>query len=60
MGDSVSDFPMAALDPSGKMVSVLVTPDGRLVTDQAPLPAEVQPYGLSGAIRVNADGEVLL
>jgi hypothetical protein len=36
-------FPTTALDPNGKVVSILVTPDGKLVTDQAAKPTTVVP-----------------
>jgi hypothetical protein len=53
-------LPLSALDPDGNLVSVLVTPDGVLVTDMAPLPPVVQPYGLSGSVRVNDNQEVFV
>ena len=52
-------FPTTARDPSGKMVSILVTPDGKLVTDLSALPATVVPIQ-QVSLRVDATGTVLV
>jgi hypothetical protein len=52
-------FPQAAIGPDGKLRSILVTPDGKLVTDQNPLPPTVIPISQGGLI-LTADGKVRL
>lgn len=46
-----------ALNPSNVRVELLVTPDGRLVTDQAPLPVDALPISKVSP-RVTADGRL--
>lgn len=46
-----------ALNPSNRLVQLLVTPDGRLVTDQAALPVDARPIS-EVSPRVTADGRL--
>ncbi len=53
----MDDFPFSAIDPDGSVVSVTVSPEGRLVTDLSPAPLVRVPYNSSSAIRVNEHQE---
>lgn len=51
-------FPISAINPDGDIVSVLVTTDGRLVTDSMVTPADAVPLAAS-ALRTNSTGALL-
>ena len=50
-------IPLTALNPQGKLVSVLVDANGRVVTDQAPKPAITYPATKRG-IQTDATGNL--
>lgn len=52
-------FPTQAIDPNGKMRSILVDSQGRLVTNAAPKPAVTYPI-TQRSLRLDAEGKVKL
>ena len=48
---------LTALDPENNLVSVLITPDGKLVTVANPLPVAAAPAN-EGALQLTADNKV--
>lgn len=54
-----TSFPTTALDPTGRVVSILVTPEGRLVTDLTPLPTETVPIQTT-SLAIDDAGRVLI
>lgn len=48
-----------ALDPNNKPVSILATPDGKLVTDLYPKPPVVVPIS-QVSLRVDAQGRLIV
>jgi hypothetical protein len=52
-------FPTTALDPDNRVVSILVTPDGKLVTDASPKPENAKPI-VQVYLRVDESGNLEL